>query len=328
MQLNLATKKQLEEWDRYIDSSVNGTIFHKRKFLSYHKDKFAGKEKYLVIENGTSLYAQICMTIEEENGKKIAKSPYGASYGGFVFQTIPTYTRGREIVGLFMEYLRQEGVDICILTNPIAACSEKSLDTFYFNLMEAGFCSDKREVSSLYQFPVCGSAWDNLSGSVRTKARKAISMGAELDLNPDIEAMYQVLEEEKREKYFTKPTHSKEEFCELHKRFPKEIFSVGVKYEGNYISGATIFTINKQMASAFYLYMKTDCQIASSMRYVVCAVLGLLEKRGITYLDFGLSTTSMVAYENIFGFKEEFKTSGMFRETFKWENKSGEIKTF
>lgn len=28
------------EWDEFVDKSVNGTIFHKKLFLSYHNENF------------------------------------------------------------------------------------------------------------------------------------------------------------------------------------------------------------------------------------------------------------------------------------------------
>ena len=32
-------KKHQKIWDEFVENSNNGTIFHLRKFLSYHKDR-------------------------------------------------------------------------------------------------------------------------------------------------------------------------------------------------------------------------------------------------------------------------------------------------
>ena len=112
MTLQEANEKQLARWDSFVDQSINGTIFHKRKFLAYHGDKFKGKEHFLVVLKGTEVVAQISLAfLEGPDGKVEAKSPYGASYGGFVFSHCPSYGEGREIASLLTAYLRDAGAD-------------------------------------------------------------------------------------------------------------------------------------------------------------------------------------------------------------------------
>ena len=48
------SKISSDEWDDFVDSSDNGTIFHKRTFLSYHpKDRF--EDASLVIEKDNKI---------------------------------------------------------------------------------------------------------------------------------------------------------------------------------------------------------------------------------------------------------------------------------
>jgi hypothetical protein len=72
-----------EEWDEFVENSDNGTMFSKRRFLSYHaKDKF--KDKSLCITKDGKLHSIFTAALIERDGKKILSSHPGASYGGFV----------------------------------------------------------------------------------------------------------------------------------------------------------------------------------------------------------------------------------------------------
>ena len=70
-------------WDDYILKSNNGTIFHLRKFLSYHRDRnfndcsliFYEKEKIQAVFSGAII-------------NNCLYSHPGASFGGFIYNNI------------------------------------------------------------------------------------------------------------------------------------------------------------------------------------------------------------------------------------------------
>lgn len=314
-----ANEKQLSKWDEFIDNSINGTIFHKRRFLSYHGNKFAGKERFLVFLNGTSVYAQICLSIDEnEDGRLITRSPYGASYGGVVFLAIPSYKEGKEIARLLIEYLCTNKVETCFITHPIQCCNKYSLDTFYFNLLENGFRSINRDISSVMVIEE-KTIKEQLNSAVRWKIKSALNKGIVINDNPELEKVYKVLEEEQKSKFNKSPTHSYDEFCLLHKLFPKKIRSFSVEYEGITIAGMTCFAINKYVNSSFYLCIDEKYSYLNALRPLVMRGLEYTQTIGYKYFDFGTSSLNMRAHENVFDFKEDFTKVGMFRETLRWD---------
>jgi len=75
--------KYLESWEDFVALSNNGTIFHTRKFLSYHPpDRF--KDCSLIFREGNSITALLtaCLVVSDE--KQTLVSHKGASFGGFV----------------------------------------------------------------------------------------------------------------------------------------------------------------------------------------------------------------------------------------------------
>lgn len=81
--------KSLEsKWDEFIANSFNGTIFHSLSFLEYHVNKFEKETNNIVWFKGEAVFALMPMCVFEINGKKVAKSPFGASFGGFLSKRI------------------------------------------------------------------------------------------------------------------------------------------------------------------------------------------------------------------------------------------------
>ena len=75
-----------EEWDEFVEQSDNGTMFSKRRFLSYHdKNKFNDKSIYITKDG--KLHSVFTAALIERDGKKILSSHPGASYGGFAYNS-------------------------------------------------------------------------------------------------------------------------------------------------------------------------------------------------------------------------------------------------
>src|SRR5438876_11138995 len=91
----------LDQWDDDVDRSVNGTLFHLRRFLAYHGERFRGSERFLLVLDGDSLVAQIPVAITDEPNGRLLRSPYGASYGGFAFRRYPTFSQAARALDAF-----------------------------------------------------------------------------------------------------------------------------------------------------------------------------------------------------------------------------------
>src|SRR4051812_31086914 len=72
-------------WDRFVKTSMNGTVFHRQKFLRYHPE---GRFDFhhLMFFRGEKLVAVLPGRLI--NNGKVYDSPAGASYGSFVTEDI------------------------------------------------------------------------------------------------------------------------------------------------------------------------------------------------------------------------------------------------
>lgn len=311
-----ASENLLAKWDSLVDQSVNGTIFHYQNFLAYHKDRFKDQEKHLVIVDGSNPLAQISLAVE----KKMAKSPYGGSYGGFILNRALSYREGKELVNCFIDYLQKAKIGHFKMIMPPAFCVSKSLDTFYFNLLENGFKLTNRDISSVVCFngePV----EQQISTRGRRMAKKALTEKVEIQQKgASLPDFYRVMTQTFK-KHGQNPTHSEQEFGQLMKLLPGKIhFNLAYK-DKKPIAAIGVFKVNNRVDSSFYLCQDPAYQDCQGLSLLALETLKSSQSEGFSFFDFGTSSVDMVARENIFSFKENYSKIGYFRDTYEWSSR-------
>jgi hypothetical protein len=314
-----ANERHLNGWDLFNAKSCNGTIFHRRSFLSYHERRFAGIEHFLVALDGEVVVAQICLTIEETAEGRTGKSPYGASYGGFVFAEQPKFSQCKEIVLAFNDYLRGAEVRRFILTPPIACCMSAPLDTFIFVLLANGYRSINRDLSNVVDLKIAKPIERSISGRALGSVRKAKMKGVSTRRG-NVDDFWSVMEKT-FSKHGARPTHTKQELQQLIEMFPEDVYvSVAYSQDGAPLAGMGCFVINSRVNSSFYMCQDPDRRQDQGLSLLVFEALQQSQLEDFSFFDFGTSTLNMEPRENIIRFKEGFSRSALFRETFEWRN--------
>lgn len=313
-----ATSAQLEKWDEMVERSVNGTIFHTRAFLGYHGARFRESERWLVAQEGGRVAALTVYAVHAEaSGARMALSPYGASYGGFVLPEAPGYAAASRLVGAFRSHATEQGLTGFRLTHPIACCAEASLDTLSFTLLEAGAQSVSREVSSVLALPAPELLERTIASRARRNARKAQSLGVQVVLAAPAKDFW-VPMDATFAKHGVAPTHDRAQLDDLMTRMGRRI-SLNVGYlNGKPAAGAGVFAINRRVACSFYLCQTQEGAKAQALTLVVLRSMEWAARQGYRYFDLGTSSVGMQARPNIFRFKEGFGAHGFLRETFEW----------
>jgi hypothetical protein len=315
-----AAGRWLDRWDDDIERSVNGTLFHLRRFLAYHGDRFRDAERLLLVLKGNSVVAQIAVAISDAADGRRARSPYGASYGGFVFQRYPTFTQACRIVDAFIAWCENEGVTRATITPPIAACSAAPLDVAHFALLHRGFRSVNREVSSIVALDPAVAIDATVSSRARNRARVAERAGVTIDRYGDIDAFWSVLLATFA-RHGTPPTHTFEQFRSLAEALPDRVYVDVASWNGEPVAGIGHFVTNRLVESSFYLCQRPERRDLNALTLCVLRALERARLDGYAWFDFGTSTVHMQPRENVFRFKEQFASVGQFRETFEWATK-------
>ena len=308
------TENQKNIWNKFVEESNNGTLFHRINFLDYHGSKFKDQEQHLWILNGKTLYSVMPLAVFEENGQKIAKSPYCASYGGPIFKKTLNYSQSSQLVNIIIEYLKVKGVNQLSITLAPRYCELKSSDTFQFALLENGFKCTNQDVESVVDLNDDEQLLSTFNSSVRNKIKKAEKENIEINFDASLEQFYPLLESN-REKFETKPTHSFEELKRLQKSSTQ--VQIHAAYKDNKIlAGICHFLLNSRAVMTFYLAHDRENQRIPSQSYLIFQSMLKYKKEGYRWYSFGPSTEKMIANENILSFKESFGSVGHFRKSY------------
>jgi Acetyltransferase (GNAT) domain len=307
---------ELDAWDPFIRSSFNGTLFHERAFLAYHGRRFEESERFLVFAEKGKPLAALALGIVEEDGRRVARSPYGASYGGVVFHGPLTYERSRAIAEMLIAFLREADVTSLILTAPHALLATAPLDTFQFALLEAGFVTLARDVVSAALLG--GPASSEVSERARRSARKAEQSGVSVRFQAPVGDFWRTVESTFA-KHGSPPTHSREEFAWLIDRLPGRVQTAVAYADGEPVAGLGEFRLNERVQSSFYICQDPARQELQALSLLLVKALDRARQDGCQVYDFGTSTVGMQARPNVWAFKENFTRVGVFRETLGWE---------
>jgi len=305
-------------WDQFVRIANEGTLFHRLDFLSYHQNKFARHEHHIVWRKGQSLFGVMPMAIFEEGGTRFARSPYGASYGGPVFQEPLDYSESTEVVRSLLEFLGGLDVTVCTMTLPISCCYGRYSDTFRFALLENGFLCVNRDISNAVSLLASTPGDAVITKRARGGARKAEKSGIRTAHRANI-ADFQAVLEKTFAKHRVKPAHTAGEFAWLAEHLYEDIY-VDVAYKDDLpVAGIGFFEINKRVNSSFYLCQDPEHQESQGLSLLIRNALRRCQEGGFAWFDFGTSSAEMNARSNLFFFKESFGSIGLFRETYRWE---------
>jgi hypothetical protein len=304
-----------QAWNTFVSHSNNGTLFHRLDFLAYHRQRFCENEHHLLWFKGEQIQAVMPLGFFLENGRKIAKSPFGASYGGIVTTKPPTYSASRELVFTLLEYLTDKGIEEIRITFPIMSCFEKPCETLHFALLEQGFRIVNSDISSLVLLDNENISNNIFTSRARNMAKKAINSGvvSKFRQSPDI---FWTLMEQTFAAHRTIPTHSKEEWIWLCNNLPNDIWCDVAFIGDRPVAGLGHMRVNGRVDSSFYLCSDPDFQDTQALSLLICDVITLSKSRGFRVFDFGTSSVNMLARGNIFRFKESFGALGSFRNTY------------
>ena len=335
--LNKITKNDLTiEFDKFIDNSINGTIFHKKAFLNYHPIVRFEDNTLLFYKKGTLIAVfPAAKMINKDNGKTTLKSHPGSSYGGLVIDRTMGIEDTFDLIDSLTNYAKTEDFDYIEFRLPEKIFYNSNLDTIDFCLLNRGYYREAEELSNcieLTQFKgldfesfVSKFKSDSIFSSnnkVDRNYRHSLPYGLTANFsndNQDIEQFYDVLAKTLT-KFSTKPVHSLEELKTILNTFPDTHIFV-VKHNDKVIAGQFLLKVNQNGYHMFYNAMDYDYQNMRPANYGMLHLIYKLAQKGEKYYNLGISTEKGGKFINygLFDFKESFNSEGVIRTYWKKE---------
>lgn len=305
-----------QEWDDFVEQSDNGTMFHTRRFLSYHpEDRF--KDASIVIRKKKNIFSVLPAALLERDGRKILSSHGGASYGSFAYSSDLNFQEAHDLVDILLEHAKRLKCDRIQVTPPPVIYQSKLSNYIDFALVRNGFQYLKREVSSVVQLDV---PKDELLFTYRPEARTALKKsqksGIEIVETERFEEYYEILKRNLKMRHNVTPTHSLDELLKLKYMFPARIRLWGAFLGDKLIAGVCNFSCNPRVVLAFYISHNEDYQEYRAVNLLFYEIMKKYQDEGYRFLDFGIFTVNMEPNWGLGRFKENFGSRGIFRDYF------------
>jgi hypothetical protein len=297
------------EWDRFCAVTLQGTLLHTRKFLSYHGDRFADRSVMLTEEG--RLIGLLPAALHPSDPSCVMSHP-GATYGGIVHTG---YLRGGRMLEALSAILRHyEALGAKTLVY-------KSVPVFYHRSpaqddIHAIFRAGGRRTRCDLSSTICLAARLPVSERRRRSLRKAMQANTEVvDGIGRLTEFWGILSENLARKHGARPAHTVQEIEFLTRLFPDEIKLVIGLIDGRIEAGTLLFrtpTCDHAQYIAASQRGNEVCALDAVFEHCIAAARGA----GTIWFDFGISTEDAGRFlnEGLYGFKSEFGAGGTVYE--------------
>jgi Acetyltransferase (GNAT) domain len=308
-------------WDDLVENSVNGTISHTQKFISYHpENRF--EDCSLMFFKGEKLIAVFPAAIISKENKKILKSHPGTSYGGIVFRETPSLELCFNLFQILEDFAKVENFSSIEFRHSPKIFNKFPLDQIEFAMGHLGYIREAEELSTCYYLPdfVNFSNDEIISHfNLNNKRNLKYSLNSNLefqwiDSENNFKLFYKILENNLK-KHKTKPVHSLDEIKKLMKLFPERVKIAGAFLGDELLGGSLLFRVNKSSWHIFYSALDYEKSDYHPVHFLIFHLIKQFSKDNITWLNYGISTEDggkIINYD-LFRFKEGFAGRGIIR---------------
>lgn len=317
--------KHFDLYESFVENSINGTIFHERKFISYHpEERF--DDCSLLFFRGEKLVAVFPAAIIQKENIKILKSHPGTSYGGLIIKENLSYSFTNSLFEKLEEYCIKNNINFIEFRHSPRIFLKNPLDQIEFVLINRGYIREAEELATCYDLSqikyLTQSQYINYyNNNTNTKARQNIKKAISHKLNfkiinnkNEISTYYNILENNLK-KYNTKPVHSLEEIIKLFSLYPERVKIVVAELNGKILGGFLIFNINSIGWHIFYSALDYNYIEYKPIHFCLFMLKKYLSEMSYKYLNYGISTENSGKYinESLLSFKESFNGIGVIR---------------
>jgi hypothetical protein len=299
-------------WDEFVERSLNGTLFHTKRFLEYHPaERFAWDHASLPADTDPPL---ALWPAAATDGGATWHSGVGASYGGPVVAADATADSCREVVAEILEEARRRGYRRVKLTPPPPLYEKGAGGLVRAALVAAGFqcvASDVSQSVPLSEKPPP----DLLVPKARRGASKAEREGVQVKKEEAYGAFHVLLTADRGEMGLT-PTHSEAELTDLATRLGSNQTLLLARREGELVAGAWLLQLNGRVGLSFYVCQDRAHRRLRSTNLLMLRALEWAAERGLAELDLGTSSVGGKVNEGLSDFKAAHGARRFSRETF------------
>ncbi len=310
--------KHRADWDRFVLQAINGTFLHSRSFFDCNPANVIDDHS-LMFYSGNRLMCLLPGTLAiGDKGLKF-HSHNRSTYGGFLFDRRLGVQEAVEIVGAFVQYLKDVGAASAFVSNPFRILYDQTSDEFEYAMWYHGFEVSSREAEVYIDLtPDINTVRSRFEKATRNNITRAYKdTQVSLDGFDELDSFWRLLELNLATKHGTKPTHSRESIGRLLNAFGSEVIRLfTASVQGRLAAGCMVFIPRPGVLHAQYMAQDYELQGSRPLNAVIDTVITWGNSRGFRSFNLGKANEGgRVINAGLFHFKEGFGGRSVLRET-------------
>lgn len=302
------------EIDNFLEDSINGSVFHSPRFLSYHQEKFSPETfiwQHFEFKKKGKIIAFLPGMIIKDNEKEIFKSPFASSIGGFVWSKNVLFKDAEEVLNCFLD--RFHFSETMIGNSPTYYDGKRNVCTYMdYLLLKSGFQIIQSDLILVYHMseqPIT----ERIQSKTKTELNQALKLGIlhEVEDTVTYEMYSLLLQSQKRLQ--SKPTHSFEELKRLENLFPNRIKSFSARIGKELLGGIICIEVNRRILNIFYVFDTEEGRKFKVNQFNFYQVIKWGQTQGYSIVDFGPSSFGFEPNRALIFFKEKWDTTAYQR---------------
>jgi hypothetical protein len=307
-----------EAWDELVAASLNGTLLHTRRFLSYHGDRF--EDCSVVITDDEGRLEGVLPAARVPDEPTTVESHPGATYGGIVHRGRLSGERMVEAMAAVTEHFGTAGCHAFrYKPTPLPYHRLPAQDDLYA-LFRMGASRHRCDLTAVFSTDGRGPISHGRKSAIKLARRAGVTVAEDWSV---LDAFWEVLGEN-LERFGAAPTHRREEMHQLHDRFPDAIRLFTAQLAGEVVAGAVAFDAGPARHTQYLASSQAGRDVGA-----LDAVIDMLSDRapsdGLRFVDFGTSSEDggWSLNETLYRFKRSFGAGSVVHEHYTLDLRGG-----
>lgn len=272
------TSKDYKIWNKFINSSKNGTFLCHRDFMEYHQDRFQD-HSFLIFKD-----EKLVALFPANRKNELIYSHQGLTYGGLIVNKEASFKTILKAFKSLLETCKVLGINEMILKPTPRIYHKQPSDEIDYVLFKLQAELIRRDIT----LAIDSTQKIEITSSNRKRGFKKAQKN-ELIIKEEInfELFWnQILIPNLEEQHGVKPVHTLEEIKLLKSKFPNNIRQFNVYKENKIVAGTTIFE-TERVAHAQYISADNNKQELGSLDVLFHYLINEVYKTK-PYFDFGI----------------------------------------
>lgn len=313
MQIRRYTANDAAEWDKFIDTSKNGTFLFKRSYMDYHSDRFRDHSLMFYDYN-----EHLCAVLPANEVDDVLWSHQGLTYGGMVVSPRLYSPDAGKVFHELMFYLKNNGFRKMYYKAVPHIYHRQPAEECEYWLWRYRATLESCLISTT--IPLHPSIPLVVERRRKRGVKKAELNGLQIRYDAPLSDFWPILVANLLERYNVSPVHSLEEMQLLQSRFPDRIRCHTVaNEEGTVVAGVVLYLCNERVVHSQYGHATEEGKQLGALDLLYMTIIDDYRKNtNVEFFDFGNSNERGGYYlnQNLICQKEGFGGRGVTYDTY------------